>query len=58
MVSSSSVITHQKGRAHLEEMKKCNKKRVKVKELKRSIQVSIDITDIFKRVLKDAVEQQ
>lgn len=39
-------------------MKKCNKKRVKVKELKRSIQVSIDITDIFKQLLKDAVEQQ
>jgi len=39
-------------------MKKRNKKRVKVKELKRSIQVSIDITDIFKQVLKDAVEQQ
>ena len=39
-------------------MKKGNKKRVKVKELKRSIQVSIDITDIFKQVLKDAVEQQ
>jgi hypothetical protein len=39
-------------------MKKRNKKRVKVKELKRSIQVSIDITDIFKQVLKDAVEQE
>lgn len=39
------------------EMKK-RKKRVKVKELKRSIQVSIDITDIFKQVLKDAVEQE
>ena len=39
-------------------MKKRNKKRVKVKELKGSIQVSIDITDIFKQVLKDAVEQQ
>jgi hypothetical protein len=39
-------------------MKKRNKKRVKVKELKRSIQVSIDITDIFKQVLKDAVKQQ
>lgn len=38
-------------------MKK-RKKRVKVKELKRSIQVSIDITDIFKQVLKDAVEQE
>ena len=38
-------------------MKK-RKKRVKVKELKRSIQVSIDITDIFKQLLKDAVEQQ
>lgn len=39
-------------------MKKRNKKRVKVKELKRSIQVSIDITDIFKPILKDAVEQE
>jgi hypothetical protein len=38
-------------------MKK-RKKRVKVKELKRSIQVSIDITDIFKQLLKDAVEQE
>lgn len=39
-------------------MKKRNKKCVKVKELKRSIQVSIDITDIFKQVLKDAVKQE
>lgn len=39
-------------------MKERKKKRIKVKVLKNSIQVSIDVTDVLKQALKEMAEDE